>query len=117
MSRHILFLLITVASTTVLAATEAEMIEKAYANNYYSQRNLAYSYATGWGKVGDKNYVQKNTIRACAWYKTILKTQPDKFDNGDVGNERVYCKPLSSKELELAMSLSETQANKIQSNK
>lgn len=79
----------------VQAETEQELKAGALKGDHQSQRNLAFSYATGWLKPGEKNYVPKKPVEACAWYKVILMLDSPKLHVGDYSNEVTYCNKLS----------------------
>ena len=68
--------------------SEKELQTLASKGDYQARRNLAYSYAVGWKDI------QKDPVKACAWYRVILMSDSSKVDAGDVGNEWVYCRKL-----------------------
>ncbi|WP_293766627.1 hypothetical protein [uncultured Aquitalea sp.] len=96
------FTLIAVVSTTASAATEAVMKQEAMRGDYQSQRNLAYSYATGWGTPQSPNYVPKKPVDACAWYRVIATSTNPKVQSADYSNEWTYCSKLSPDQSESA---------------
>ena len=116
MRRFVLAIFFSGLSFNVYAASKAEMIAKSMVGDYQSQRNLAYSYTDGWGKLGSSDYVEKDPVKACAWYKTILATQKNKITDGDIGNESVYCHLLRLDQLVIAFKESKKQMAKIKHN-
>ncbi|MDN3578691.1 hypothetical protein QWZ03_18145 [Chitinimonas viridis] len=84
------------------AATESELLGKAMKGDYQAQRNLAYSYATGWGNAGSPDYIQKTPEKACTWYRVIAMSRSPKVNGGDYSNEYVYCSKLMPHQSEVA---------------
>lgn len=62
--------------------------------DYQSQRNLAYSLASGWPKPATSD----GRINGCAWYLLILRSGSTQLNGGDVGNVKVYCDKLSDEQ-------------------
>ncbi|GAB6124307.1 hypothetical protein [Humidesulfovibrio idahonensis] len=87
----LLAVLATVSSA--LAAGDGNRVKEyertARKGDYQAQRNLAYTLATS-REVG-----VANPILGCAWYKLVLLSGSSKVGDGDIGNVRVYCGPLS----------------------
>lgn len=78
------------------ASTESELFKKSLKGDYQAQRNLAYSYQSGWGSPSDKDYIKPDPIQACAWRKVILLTNPNKSDLTDYANESNECKKVQA---------------------
>ncbi|MCE9939945.1 hypothetical protein [Serratia liquefaciens] len=95
MKKYLLWLL-CIFSVNVYSATEKDMISKSISGDYDTQRDLAYSYSTGWGKQGDNDYVPLNPVYACAWRKVIILTNTSKIGDSDYNNESIDCKKVPS---------------------
>ncbi|WP_145985860.1 hypothetical protein [Aquitalea magnusonii] len=95
-------LLVALVSTAACAATEAAMKQEAMRGDYQAQRNLAYSYATGWGTPQSPNFIAKKPVDACAWYRVIAVSTNPKVQTGDYSNEWTYCSKLSPDQSEAA---------------
>ncbi|WP_297572623.1 hypothetical protein [uncultured Deefgea sp.] len=117
MSKLFLALLLSGLSLTCLAQTEKEMKSAALKGDYQAQRNLAYSYGTGWGTVGGATYVAKKPIESCAWYRTILLLDSNKIKDADYSNEWVYCHTLSLSDASQAWERARTYKRQILSRK
>lgn len=70
---------------------ESEAIAEAVKDGYQVQRNLAFDYRMGRGKPGDADYIPKDFVKACAWRKILLVSNPDKINDTDSMNERYEC--------------------------
>lgn len=88
-------MLLFAVAASANAQTEQELKRAAQGGDYQAQRNLAYSYAAGWGKPGDPRHVARDPVAACAWYRVVLITNPRKIHDGDTSNEWTYCNKLS----------------------
>ncbi|WP_258316979.1 hypothetical protein [Klebsiella variicola] len=77
-----------------MAESQEDMVKKALSGDYQSQRDLAYSYANGWGKSSDKDFIPQDAIRACAWRKVLLLSNVHKAEMNDYVNESIDCKEI-----------------------
>lgn len=98
----ILFCLVAFSSSTLAGfkpeGNESEAIAEAVKDGYQVQRNLAFNYRMGRGKPGDADYIPKDLVKACAWRKILLVSNPEKVDNSDPMNERHECSKLNFKQ-------------------
>lgn len=74
---------------------EKEAIQEAIKDGYQVQRNLAYYYRDGRGKVGDIDFIPRDETKSCAWRKILLIANPSKTDSTDPSNERFDCRNLN----------------------
>ncbi|WP_038906867.1 hypothetical protein [Dickeya oryzae] len=77
---------------------EKSAIAEAIKDGYQTQRNLAFNYRTGRGKPGGADYIPKDMVKACAWRKILLISNPGKVDGSDPTNERYECSKLNFKQ-------------------
>lgn len=84
------------------AGSESESIKEAVKDGYQVQRNLAYDYDVSRGVKGDANFIPKDRVKACAWRKILLISNPSKIDSSDSSNERYSCEKLDSQQDEQA---------------
>ncbi|MBG6246697.1 hypothetical protein CS369_21845 [Candidatus Symbiopectobacterium sp. 'North America'] len=91
----ILFCEVAFSSSTLAGfkpeGNESEAIAEAVKDGYQVQRNLAFNYRMGRGKPGDADYIPKDFVKACAWRKILLVSNPDKINDTDSMNERYEC--------------------------
>ncbi|WP_349901279.1 hypothetical protein [Pectobacterium aroidearum] len=77
---------------------ENAAIAEAIKDGYQVQRNLAFNYSMGRGNQGGTDYIPKDSVKACAWRKILLVSNPEKIDNSDPMNERHDCGKLNFKQ-------------------
>ncbi|EPI4979077.1 hypothetical protein ACS6VG_000941 [Raoultella planticola] len=110
----ILFFYGLLTSAMVSAEGELSLANKALTGDYQAQRNLAYSYANGWGKSGENDYIPQDAVRACAWRKVILLSNSQKANSTDYSSESIDCKNVLPTENQQVWNLVWTIVNSLQ---
>ncbi|MBN1085925.1 hypothetical protein JNO12_14810 [Erwinia aphidicola] len=121
MKRKVIAVLILFAKSVYAApiseGNENISIREAVRNGYQAQRNLAYYYSVGHGSKGDRDFIQKSKVNACAWRKILLIANPEKTDASDSSNERHDCGTLNFKQDEQVWGIVHKYLPEIQSSK